>query len=281
MRAIPLLDADAEGIYDAITAAKQSPRSGRMKASRKLVVGSYKEYEAAMPDVGSLTSAKLSKLQKEAMLHAYSVETAPMTELREGLLDRIDVARCAFCGISESSTIDHYLPKESYPEFSIYPNNLIPCCPWCNTKKRNRILIDGTDVRMFLHPCLDKIPAADFISVRARIHGNALLITYRLDRPKGMKKRTFQHLQSHFDELGLADRYRRMGLEHLGSQYLAFKRSYGKRREARKVSEMLRDGAETYEDAYGTNFWLVKLYAALAQSDEFCDGGFAVVRRTG
>lgn len=278
MRSIPLIDADSTVVFDDISGAKQAPRRAQMRAARARVLNAYQEYEAAVPEVGGLNVADLTNPQKAAMRHAYVVETQPMTALRGELLDRAVVVRCPFCGIGESSTLDHYLPKELYPEFSIFPKNLVPSCSACNTRKRDRVLEAGTDVRMFLHPCFDVVPDVAFLAVRIRMEVGALILSYRLKRPKGMAARTFQHLQSHFVQLDLADRYRRMSLGHLGEQYPALRRAYGDGEDAERVANKLLEEAEDFEETVGSNYWLAKLYRALAANGEFCDGGFEVVR---
>lgn len=278
MRSIPLLAVDATDVFDEIAQAKRQPRRRRMEAARAKVLAAYQGYEDVVPEVGELDEAALTDLQKAAMRHAYTVETEPMTALRGRLLVRVSVARCPFCGISESSTLDHYLPKERYPEFSVFPKNLVPSCAVCNTRKRDRILDAGTNVRMFLHPCYDVIPDVPFLVVRARMEADALILSYRLTRPAGMALRTFRHLRSHFNELGLADRYRRMGLEHLGGQYPALRRAYGAGQDAGRVADKLIEGAEDFEEVSGPNYWLAKLYRALADDNDFCDGGFEAVR---
>ena len=116
------------------------------------------------------------------------------------------------------------------------------------------------------------------MTVRTRMVADALVLSYRLTRPEGMAVRTFRHLRSHFDELDLADRYRRMGLEHLGGQYPALRRAYGAAEDADRVAEKLLEAAQDFEEVSGPNFWLAKLYRALAGNDEFCDGGFESVR---
>ena len=278
MRSIPLLVVNAADLFDEIATAKHQPRRGRMRAARVEVLAAYQDYEDVAPEVGELDEAPLTDPQKEAMRHAFTVETQPMTALRGDLLKRISVARCPFCGISESSTLDHYLPKERYPEFSVFPKNLVPSCAVCNTRKRDRILDGGTNVRMFLHPCYDVVPSIAFLAVRARMEADALILSYRLTRPAGMAVQTFQHLRSHFNELDLADRYRRMGLEHLGGQYPALRRAYGAGEDADRVAEKLIEGADDFEAVSGPNYWLAKLYRALAGNEDFCDGGFEAVR---
>jgi hypothetical protein len=278
MRSIPLLAVQAADVFDEISAAKHQPRRGRMQAARGRILAAYQAYQDAVPEVGGLNKAALTDPQKEAMRHAFTVETAPMTTLRGNLLKRVSVARCPFCGISESSTLDHYLPKEEYPEFSIFPENLVPSCAVCNTRKRDKILDGGTNVRMFVHPCYDVIPDTVLLAVRARMEADALILSYRLTRPEGMTLQTFQHLQSHFNELDLADRYRRMGLEHLGGQYPALRRAYGPGENAERVAEKLTQEADDFEEVSGPNYWLARLYRALASNDDFCDGGFEAVR---
>lgn len=278
MRSIVPLSVDETRIYDDVTAAKRGPRRGRLLRARPRVLAAYQLYEDCVPEVGTLAKANLTATQKEALLHAFIVETKPVSELRGNLLERGGVARCPFCGISETSTLDHYLPKEHYPEFSIFAKNLVPCCAACNPLKLDRILSHGTDVRLFLHPYFDIVPDVEFLTVSARIEADALVVSYRLNCPAGMAERTFLHLQSHFGQLNLADRYRRMGLDHIGEKYPALRRAYGVNEDAARVAEELTEVAEDYEETFGKNFWLSKLYRALASDDDFCDGGFRLIR---
>ncbi|MDQ7860344.1 HNH endonuclease [Peribacillus frigoritolerans] len=43
--------------------------------------------------------------------------------------------KCAYCGIGDTNYMDHYLPKDDFPEYSIHSYNLVPCCSYCNEKK--------------------------------------------------------------------------------------------------------------------------------------------------
>ena len=278
MRRIPLLAVDAAATFDSIATAKRVPSRTRMRAVRAEVVEAYEEYEQAAPEVAALPAIALTDNQKAAMRHAFNVETQPMRVLRGALLGRPVVFRCPSCGIGESSTLDHYLPKEQYPEFAIFPANLVPCCAVCNTRKRDRVLIGGTDIRMFLHPCFDTIPNQEFLAARTRIEEDALIIAFRMHRPAGMPLRAFRHLQSHFEVLNLADRYRRMSLDHLGEYYPALRRAYGDDENARRVADELIEAAGDAEVVAGINFWRARLYRALAANDAFCDGGFELAR---
>lgn len=73
----------------------------------------------------------------------------------KGLRDR-RYQFCPSCGEEGSpSTIDHYLPKENYPHFSVTPVNLTPMCDACQTAKGEETL-DDYGRRIFLHPYFDE-----------------------------------------------------------------------------------------------------------------------------
>lgn len=61
---------------------------------------------------------------------------------------------CSMCGSMHSGTLDHVLPKEKYPEFSVFTKNLVPACK-CNTFKSTTIA-NSAGHRM-LHPYFDNV----------------------------------------------------------------------------------------------------------------------------
>jgi 5-methylcytosine-specific restriction endonuclease McrA len=279
MHKIPFLNVNDEEIFDKIAAAKQQPRKRLLATVRAKVLTAYHDYNNAAPEVGNLANVVLTEPQMKALVHAFEVETAPMVKLRGDLLNRVEVARCPFCGLSESSTLDHYLPKELNPQFAIFTKNLVPSCSLCNTRKRDKVLDEQTNIRIFLHPYFDDIPSTQFMHVKITLLLNAIIIRYALIRPAGMVLSKFKHLQSHFRHLGLADRYRLMALEHLRGQYRGLARMYGTAEDASRVAEGLIEKANDYEEEYGKNYWLTILYHALAAHEAFCDGGFDVLKR--
>lgn len=61
---------------------------------------------------------------------------------------------CPVCGSPVTGDLDHYLPRTSYPEFSIMRANLIPACTHCNSGGK-RDTVHGDDPRRFIHPYFD------------------------------------------------------------------------------------------------------------------------------
>jgi hypothetical protein len=279
MRQIPPPVVDDAQVLDDIIAAKRAPRRALLTAVRAKVIEAYGQYVANAPAVENLPAVALSETQAAALVHAYEVETAPMAKLRATLTEPVIVARCPFCGLGEASTLDHYLPKEENPQFSVLSKNLVPSCSVCNTRKSALVVDKHTSVRCFLHPYFDSIPTERFIALDVTLLSDAIRFVFRMVRPTGMRNRTFQHLRSHFHLLRLADRYCIMSLGHLRDRRRALKRFYGRSRDADRVSRELMTGANDYEEDYGINHWRAILYRTLAANKDFCDGGFAVLDR--
>jgi 5-methylcytosine-specific restriction endonuclease McrA len=280
MHRIPAPAVDSVEVLDEITAAKQQPTQRRLTAVRRRVVTAYNAYEDAVPSVETLAPIAVTNVQRNALHHAYTVATIPMQELREKLSAPVMAGRCPFCGISETGALDHYLPKESYPEFSVFAWNLVPSCAKCNTRKRTLVIDEHTDVRMFLHPYFDEIPNEPFLGVRVTLLADTLRLRFRIRRPAGMSLPCYRQLRSHFTQLGLADRYQTQSLIELRGRHGSFARFYGPDADSARVASELVAEADTYEAAHGPNHWRVVLYRELAIHNAFCDGGFEVISPT-
>lgn len=64
---------------------------------------------------------------------------------------------CPACGEEGTpNTLDHYLPKDKFPEFSIHLKNLVPMCDICQGIKLESFIDSGGQKR-FLHPYFDAI----------------------------------------------------------------------------------------------------------------------------
>lgn len=79
-----------------------------------------------------------------------SVQKPLLEKLRNRELDY-----CPSCGEDGTpNTLDHYLPKDVYPEFSVTTVNLFPMCDICQGAKGVKIT-DDEGKRLFIHPYFD------------------------------------------------------------------------------------------------------------------------------
>lgn len=61
---------------------------------------------------------------------------------------------CPICGSPVTGSLDHYLPRDVYREFSIMRANLVPACMHCNSGSKGKT-VHGVDPRRFVHPYFD------------------------------------------------------------------------------------------------------------------------------
>ena len=106
---------------------------------------------------------------------------------------------------------------------------------------------------------------------------NLIVIGFRVERPQGLTVRVYRQLKSHFEELGLASRYRVNALVELSEDRRAFARWFGGDGSGAKLAEELALKADDRELEYGANDWLCVLYRKLAHTPAFTSGGFRVL----
>ncbi|MGY3884091.1 HNH endonuclease [Aeromonas aquatica] len=63
------------------------------------------------------------------------------------------LSRCPYCGNPRApDTLDHFVPKDDWPEFSIFANNLVPQCRTCAPIKGKKYYCSQNNIVMFTHP---------------------------------------------------------------------------------------------------------------------------------
>lgn len=121
----------------------------------------YELYDECVKKLECLLEDKYTKIHKEALHHCYDSSTAPLANLKSEIIKNqkpFYQSKCAYCGIDGIDGMDHYIPKDKFPEYSVHPLNLIPACSFCNEKKSDKFL-SGTQIkeRIFFNPYFDNI----------------------------------------------------------------------------------------------------------------------------
>lgn len=71
--------------------------------------------------------------------------------------------RCPICGVTFANELDHYVPREKFPEFSANPLNIIPLCHDCNHTKLAKWK-DSNGFRMIFNAYFDELPQQKILS---------------------------------------------------------------------------------------------------------------------
>lgn len=110
----------------------------------EMIKQQFRNYEICFnsDSLHKLQPISISDTQKDALQDMYCFKMKVFQELLAYLTtdNRKRVSKlCPNCTINDVNSLDHYIPKSEFPEFSDNPLNLIQCCPECNNKKINNL----------------------------------------------------------------------------------------------------------------------------------------------
>lgn len=120
----------------------------------------YQFYDENVENLELLVMDNYLKDDREALKHCYDSPTNGLRSLKEKIIQSqtsFYQCKCAYCGINGISAMDHYAPKEKFPEYAIHPYNLVPSCSFCNTKKSDLFLDEDNNNRIFFNPYFDEV----------------------------------------------------------------------------------------------------------------------------
>ena len=163
---------------------------------------------------------------------------------------------CPYCYLEPSETFDHFIPKKPFPHFSANPQNLIPCCSKCNSKKNDdwRATQRGKNVRLFLNAYIDDVMNQNFLQVAFSYPNNNIVPSFSISQ-NGMPQDIFDIVESHFNRLDLATRYSDNSnkvIVELGNLIKALKRSG---MDDDDIKKGLLEAMEEDEKTFGLNHW--------------------------
>lgn len=213
---------------------------------------------------GTLTKAQLTSLYTDRMV-------ASSGEARR-VYDDIQVAAdgcCPLCGgAGHVFTIDHYLPKSSFPLYSVLPSNLVPCCRDCNTGKSASF--GTTAEEQPLHPYLDDPKLFNERWVKARLlRTDPIGVMFYCDPPAGWSPTEKERLASHFQGYNLAVRYKKLAGTEV-NKVVGQRDGTLRGMTAEGFREYLLEAAS--EPGYDLNGWNRTTYSALAATEWFWRG---------
>lgn len=199
------------------------------------------------------------------------IKGKPARTIYDDLLSKAPLGRCPYCGLGHVSTLDHYLPKMSFPIFSVHPPNLVPACKDCNTGKSSAIALKAED--QCLHPYFDHGHFVNDQWLYAKVNQNTpASVLFYVRPPDSWDSVSKGRVHSHFALYKLDSRYSLEAANELASLRLILSTLYETSGVA-GVKFILKTNADAYEKQ-NINSWQTALYQALAASDWYCDKGF-------
>ncbi|WP_327207227.1 hypothetical protein OG336_00110 [[Kitasatospora] papulosa] len=180
---------------------------------------------------------------------------------------RAPYGRCLLCGNSEIGSLDHHLPKEALPLYTICPVNLVPSCGKCNQMKGDRI--GATASERTLHPYYDRPGQAGrylFADV------TSWPVQFRIQALPAWDAELCARVKYHFRTFKLAQRYAEFCVSEVtASQWIHRQiRSEGG---VPALTAHLQEDAEQHAHSHGLNTWDTALRYGLADSAWYLNHG--------
>ena len=193
---------------------------------------------------------------------------SPGRQLYDSILLSPPLRKCAFCNQRIASTIDHYLPRGLFPELSVAPTNLVPCCRECNHKKGNYAATRELD--QIPHPYFQDLGGGIWlIAVLGKV-GNGFQFTFRVEPLDMWTDGLAAAVSNYFDLFALNELYAIQALTELGDiecEISNVRRCSG----SSAVRAHLMERTESISQV-NLNSWRAAAYRALADSEEYCNG---------
>lgn len=180
---------------------------------------------------------------------------------------RAPFGRCLLCGNSEISSLDHHLPKDALPLYTICPVNLVPACGKCNQKKGDRI--GATASQRTLHPYYDR-PGQTGRYLFADI--TSWPVQFRIQALLEWDDELRARVEYHFRTFDLAQRYAEFCVSVVtANQWLHQKIRHESGAPA--LTAHLQEDAEQHASTHGLNAWDTALRYGLANSTWYLHHG--------
>lgn len=230
---------------DAIIKGKHVATRARLRLIKPTLDARYTEYAGTTAAFEALAASKLVGTAKDDCVDCYNLDRKPVAVLKQAILDARPANRrslCQWCLIDTWSDLDHFVPKESFSEFSVMARNLAPCCSKCNKAKSDYWPPIGANpdvLSLYYSSLLDQ---RHLLATVSHVPGQPSEIEFAIAANAGLSASDVSKLEAHYDRLQLWPRLEDAGLLAL-SEY----------REALKAHHVTRTRATDFlnEDAAG------------------------------
>jgi hypothetical protein len=267
---IPRPSRSPEVDFDTARASRGRRNSNLLGLAKETVMEAYKAYGSAN-GLAPVDPLDADDETRHALRTNYPLTygNGALSDLRDELMASSRLSKCPMCDKGDVASLDHYLPKEVYPEFSVLALNLVPACSTCNLNKRSIVGTDATG--RFIHAYLDALPHDVPLYCADVVIEEAVAAVYSVNStlpPALYKNAVFQ-----FEMLNLGELYGVGAAQELWDYLPVFVEAHGDGGEP-SVRHQAELKAKRTRRQWGIHSWRAALYDALAKSESFCEGGF-------
>ena len=151
---VPDEDAFIDSVVEQRTVEPNKTYFNNYSDNWKLRVSEYLDNLGNPENIVDSTITAISDKNRFINLYGSKVDSCIQKPIIDSLRER-KLQFCPSCGEDGTpNTLDHYLPKKPYPEYSILSKNLFPMCDICQGEKGVKT-VDDNGNKIFIHPYYD------------------------------------------------------------------------------------------------------------------------------
>ncbi|WP_298325779.1 HNH endonuclease signature motif containing protein [Asticcacaulis sp.] len=272
MHNLPIPDIDDMVVFDTCISVKPAALRQRFETARNGVSAAYANYadrgtNDLLLGIQSILPFEHIALTTQEFRQLYAGQVLHKSGPARSIYDKIQLAarRCPFCSHGAPRTLDHFLPKESFAEFSVLSKNLVPCCRDCNGAKHSKVI--SAD-EQFFHPYFDQISGGTWLECRLDYGGGTPAPVFYVNMAaEGVAEPVLKKLEYQFGKLGLSAIYGTQAIDEIEGQMRYLCRLH----QAGGTDEVTAFLAEQVESKAGhsVNSWQAALYRGLFRDANF------------
>jgi hypothetical protein len=253
------------------------PRAARRSILQNIVgniEARYNEYAEKKLNLSTLNECTLSEIppndQREACRNCYDSPKS-WNDFIDDLIAEAQSpklrGRCPYCGAAPADTMDHYAPRQRFPEFSILLRNLVPCCGRCNRLK-DELWTKPDGTRFIFNFYYDSLPTTRCLFAKIQYGADdAPKVSFTVESRGGVVEGLLERMRSHFEELELDEAFRTVANDVVTDTFRLITRS--KDDDPQKARTLVEEQTRDFALDYGLNHWKTAVSEALSESDDF------------
>ncbi|CAB3643269.1 hypothetical protein [Achromobacter pestifer] len=211
--------------------------------------------------------------ESAALESCYGIGTMALSAHKDNILwalkvqSEVNLQRCAYCMLNDPRTWDHYLPKESFPEYAVYHANLLYICFGCNHRKSKHY---HNAYLLYCHPYFSVDADTALLHCLVTVVEGTLAIKYYC-AGMGAMQAAAEVAQRHLEGLGLIDRFAAEASSMLSGLIGELRQYFPDGVPAASLHRVLQRRYSEAQECLGINAWDSRLWHGVAHCVDFLD----------
>lgn len=262
---------DIKNYYVEIYAKKHLKTRKLLKDAEADIINLCTNYATTLKKLSTPKIQAWDEETSEALKSCYTVSTEALSAHKDAILanlksqSEINVQRCAYCMLNDPKTWDHYMPKDHFPEYAIFHENLLYVCFGCNQRKWNYFDVNHL---IFCHPYFTVDSTEALLHCKVNIVNGKLSIGY-YGAGTGKLKLAGEILHRHIVKLGLVEKFKGEAAGTIGGLIGELRQYYPKGVSKNALEIVLERRYSEARERLGCNAWDSRLWHGLAACNDF------------